>query len=321
MDLGEKGRELYDRITRSESPFSEYSGRTTHASGGWGRIILAGRPTGIVGSMVAIKIPLEDYPEEKALSAVDVWESELENARKIARSASLLRAAPIIHAVPKEDFDPSYWIIMEFVKGSPLSERITHRTWGLHKALSLMQKVASAVIELNGIGVNLLDISGNNIIVLPDDSAVKLIDPAACLPQVAIPPEWRSLQPADILAFGIRDIQKAQVYMLNQLMRIISAIPIVNNNVDNIDGSSMLYDFNDQDDCTESEDKENSLQAPLLAFIDRVARTKEWRQVTKEKVAEKLAELLHYSGSKELSERPSLNEFQGCLKDIIAEIR
>ena len=134
-------------------------------SGGMGEVYLAEDLK--LGRQVAIKVlPPEAMRDQKANQRV----------LREARSASALNHPNIVTIYAIEEADGRYFIVMEYVEGENLRERIEHGPVDLPQLLDLGSRVAEALTAAHAIGLIHRDIKSANILSRLDRAVKARID-------------------------------------------------------------------------------------------------------------------------------------------------
>lgn len=152
------------------SPTDRYVTEAPLGRGAWG-VVYRARDS-IIGRSVALKVIRFD----DALPEVDRRELAARSERE-ARAAGCLNHPNIvtIHDAGRGSDDASFYIVMEYVEGTTLRERLSKGPVPPGEALSIVRQVAAALEYAHGHGIVHRDVKPANIL-LRTDGVAKLAD-------------------------------------------------------------------------------------------------------------------------------------------------
>ena len=322
-DPNEIGSALRKRLSSSNNgsclpPFeSMYNPQTTGMKGRWGEIYQVYPIQGRSGAPRALKLVRNDLPASDVGTAVTVWETECQAARKIINSGITPINIVRFFEVPDEDDENPYWIVMDWIHGAPMSENHLGGKLDVFKTIPIISSITSAIKMLKDNGVNYLDIHPSNII-LRDEIYPTLIDPAACLPRFC-PPEWSGIAVTDILKLLSSEVEAGQVFLIANLMLDIIFTKSGDTPLGEALDSFAAGHFENEPNDYEDDAGLVLLQEKTQDYL-RMHHTSRSRipEPDIEKFSSQLASLLYYSTSKHPEDRPStLDSFNDSLQNLM----
>jgi len=132
--------------------------------GGMGEVYLA--DDSVLGRKVAIKVLPEDSVSD---------DQARRRLLREARAAATLDHPNICSIHEVGDEDGSAFIVMQYVEGQTLSERLREKPMSLKESLDIASQIASALEEAHSRGIVHRDIKPQNIIMTPR-GLVKVLD-------------------------------------------------------------------------------------------------------------------------------------------------
>src|SRR2546422_3981658 len=141
-----------------------YEIRSKIGEGGMGEVYLA-RDTQL-DRLIAIKLLPAEIARDK---------QRLHRFLQEARAAAALSHPNIAHIYEIGEADGGYFIVMEYVEGLPLEQKIGGRPLAVHESLDIAMQIADALDEAHGKGITHRDIKSSNIMITPR-GRVKVLD-------------------------------------------------------------------------------------------------------------------------------------------------
>ena len=296
---------MHTRLQDERPPFHTHETPQPEAIGSFGEIYRTiGRGPG--SPRRAVKLPRRDHPDGDQLKRA--WLSEERVARDL-KGRNLDGIVRVEHVAPS---DRPGFIVYEWIDGKTLKDQIARGPLKVAVAIDLIVELTMTLQSLTEREIWFSDLHAGNVMVR--DGKPILIDPAACVPVHAAPPEWRSSSgklPHEIGNAG--DFERGQTFMLAHLFLQCISQPDERNSLagihtadasnENLSSLACLMQVQDPDDVE---------QRCLASMTDRV-----WRACERsgEHLAPKpIVDLIRWSLDDRSGRRPQLKDFARNLK-------
>jgi serine/threonine-protein kinase len=129
--------------------------------GGMGAVYLAEHP--FMGRKAAIKVLRREFAEDPSLVERFMNEARAANAIRHPNIIDIIDVGRMPNGIP--------YLMMEFLEGESLSQRIARGTLPLGEAMDIMLQTTSALAAAHGKGIVHRDLKPDNLYLVPDDSA------------------------------------------------------------------------------------------------------------------------------------------------------